>query len=88
VTDTGYEFFDYDGETQEYRARFFNNFGPYDDSGSVYKGTFNDDVLSITGPARRTFQRNDDGTITANSEMPVGDGTYVPFMKTTMTRVR
>jgi hypothetical protein len=87
MVDTGYEFFDYDPETQEYRARFFNNFGPYDDAGSLYKGTFDGDVLAVTGPARRTFQLNDDGTITADSEMPVGDGTFVPFMKTTMTRV-
>lgn len=88
MVDTGYEFFDYRPETQEYHARFFNNFGPYDDEGSLYKGTFDGDILAITGPARRTFERNDDGTIAANSEMPVGDGTFVPFMKTTMTRVQ
>lgn len=86
MVDTGYEFFEYRPETQEYHARFFNNFGPYDDTGSVYKGTFTGDTFSITGPARRTFDRNDDGTIAANSEMQVGDGTFVPFMSTTMTR--
>jgi hypothetical protein len=87
LADTGYEFFDYDPEAQQYRARFFNNFGPYDDVGSVYKGSFTGDVLTITGPARRAFKPNDDGTITANSEMPGGDGTFAPFMKTIMTRV-
>lgn len=87
MADTGYEFFDCDEATGHYRARFFNNFGPYDNEGSVYTGTFdNDDVLAITGPARRTFRVNDDGTISANSEMPAGDGTFVPFMTSTMTR--
>lgn len=86
MVDTGYEFFDFDPETQQFRARFFNNFGPYDDEGSLYAGTFEDDVLTITGPARRTFVPNPDGTIQADSAMPLGDGTFAPFIKATMTK--
>ena len=86
VVDAGYEFLDYDPETGRYRTHFFNSLGPYDEEGSHYAGGFDGDALVVTGPARITRRPNPDGTITVESDVPLGDGVWAPLMVYTLTR--
>lgn len=86
VVDTGYEFLDYDPETSRYRTHFFNSLGPYDHDGSKYHGGFEGDALVVTGPARITRTPNADGSITVDSDVPIGDGVWAPIMTYTLSR--
>lgn len=86
VNDVGYEFMDYDTEGRRYRTHFFNSLGPYDGEGSRYYGDFSGNALVVTGPARITRTPNADGTITVDSEVPVGDGVYAPMMTYTLSK--
>ncbi|MDH6462732.1 hypothetical protein M2302_002912 [Micromonospora sp. A200] len=86
VRDTGYEFCDYDPAAGEYRTHFFNSLGPYDASNSHYSGGFDGDALVVTGPARITRRPNGDGTVTVDSDIPTGDGTWLPMMSYLLTR--
>ncbi|MGJ6969898.1 DUF1579 family protein [Streptosporangium sp. G11] len=86
VVDAGHEFFDYDAATGRYRTHFFNSLGPYDHEASKYHGGFDGDALVVTGPARITRGPNADGTVTVDSDVPVGEGVWAPFMVCTLTR--
>ncbi|TDB80700.1 DUF1579 domain-containing protein [Actinomadura sp. KC216] len=86
VVDAGYEMFDYDPATGRFRTHFFNSLGPYDDAGSKYHGGFTGDALVVVGPARITRTPNADGTVTVDSDVPVGDDTWAPMMTYTLTK--
>jgi hypothetical protein len=86
VVDSGYEMFDYDPATSRYRTHFFNSLGPYDDQGSKYHGDFAGDALVVTGPARITRTPNADGSITVDSDVPIGEDTWAPMMTYDLTR--
>lgn len=87
VLDTGYEFYDHNPATDQYRTHFYNNFGPYDPAGSLYEGTFEGESLVVIGPARIIRTLNADGTITCDSDVPDGEGGWIPFMRATLTPV-
>ncbi|GAA3440836.1 DUF1579 family protein [Planomonospora venezuelensis] len=86
VVDSGYEFYDYDPATERYRTHFFNSLGPYDETGSKYHGGFDGDALVVTGPARIIRTPGADGSVTVDSEVPVGDDRWAPMMTYTLTR--
>lgn len=86
MADSGYEFFDYVPATGTYRTRFFNNLGPYDESGSTYAGGFEGDALVVIGPARITRVPDGPDTITYEGDLPDGDGGWIPWMHATLTR--
>lgn len=86
MLDTGYEFFDYDPETGRYRTHFFNSLGPYDTVGSHYAGELDSDSLVVIGPARISRRLNADGTITVDSDIPIGDDQWAPMMTYTLTQ--
>lgn len=86
VVDTGYEFFDYDPASSQYRTHFFNSLGPYDHDGSKYHGSFDGDALSVTGPARIVRTPNADGTVTVDSLVPIGPDEWAPIMVYTLTK--
>jgi hypothetical protein len=90
VIDTGYEFLGYDAERQMYTTHHFNSFGPYYEAGSTYQGDFTDGRLTLVGPARITRHLNEDGTISADSDVavPGEEGQWLPFMKSTLTRIK
>jgi hypothetical protein len=86
MIDTGYEFFDYDPETAQYRTHFFNSGGPYDEDGSHYAGTFENDALVVIGPARFTRRPVTPDRISYHCEVPGEDGEWLPFMECTLDR--
>ncbi|WP_327358008.1 DUF1579 family protein [Streptomyces sp. NBC_01304] len=88
IVDSGYEFFDYDAEKGQYRSHYFNSFGAWDDADSTYVGDFAGDSLVMTGPARMTRTLNADGTITCDSDMPDGEGGFIPSMRATLTKTK
>lgn len=88
TVDNGYEFFGYDAASKKYRTHFFNSYGPYDEAGNTYEGGFVDDSLILTGPNRITYKLNEDGTITNDADLPGENSTWIPWMHTTMTRIR
>ncbi|MER5337043.1 DUF1579 family protein [Micromonospora sp. NPDC002717] len=87
VPDVGYEFFDYDPETQKFRTHYFSSFGPYNAEQSHYIGDFEDDKLVLVGPAKYIRKLNEDGTISYDCDFPLPDGNWVPFMHATLTKV-
>lgn len=77
MNDSGHEFFDYVPATGTYRTRFFNNLGPYDESGSSYVGDFDGNGLVVVGP----------DVITYDGDLPDGQGGWNPWMYATLTRI-
>lgn len=88
MADSGYEFYDYLPETGTYRAQFFNNLGPYDESASKYLGDFEGDALVVVGPARITRAPAGEDTITYDGELPDGEGGWIPWMHAKLIRTR
>ncbi|MFI7544662.1 DUF1579 family protein [Actinoplanes sp. NPDC049599] len=87
MPDVGYEFFDYDPETSKFRSHYFSSFGPYNEEQSHYVGDFEDDKLVLVGPARYVRALQEDGSIKYDCDFPLPDGTWVPFMHATLTKV-
>jgi len=86
-TQVGYEFFDHDPETSQFRSHYFSSFGPYNDEQSHYKGNVEDDKFVLVGPARYVRELQADGSIKYDCDMPLPDGNWVPFMHATLTKV-
>ena len=87
TADSGYEFYDHDPATSGYRARFFNNLGPYDDEGSRYAGNFDGDGLVVVGPARITRRPEGPDVITYDGDLPDGEGGWIPWLHARLTRI-
>jgi hypothetical protein len=87
MVDAGYEFYDHVPATGQYRAQFFNNLGPYDETGSRYLGDFDGDALVVTGPARITRRPDGPDRITYDADLPDGAGGWTPWMHATLTRL-
>ncbi len=87
MADSGYEFYDVDPATGDYRARFFNSLGPYDDKASLYVGNFEGDALVVVGPARIIRRPAGADVITYDGDLPDGEGGFVPWLRTTLTRI-
>ncbi|MFI6478683.1 DUF1579 family protein [Nonomuraea sp. NPDC050663] len=86
VVDTGYEFLDYEPGTARYRTHFFNSLGPYDHDASKYHGGFEGEALVVTGPARIVRTPGQDGSITVESLVQIGDDEWAPIMTYILTR--
>lgn len=86
VLETGYEFYDYHPATRAYRAHFFNNLGPYDESASRYVGAFDGDALVVTGPARVTRRPLGCGAIGYDADLPDGEGGWTQWLRARLIR--
>jgi hypothetical protein len=82
----GYQFFGYNATAQKFRTHFFDGNGPFHD-GSMYEGEIIDGHLRFTGPARFSFVPSDDDTIIENWELRGDNGTWIPWMRYTMSRL-
>jgi len=82
----GIMFYGYDAPTKKYRTHFFDGNGPFHE-GSMYEGEVVDGNLRFTGPARFTVIANEDGTITNEWELRDESGDFVPWMRSTLTRL-
>lgn len=87
MPDVGYEFFDYDPVTEKFRSHYFSSFGPYDEKQSHYEGHVDGERLELIGPARFVRVLTAEGTITYDCDFPGPDGTWIPFMHATLTKV-
>lgn len=87
IADTGYKFYDYSPETGSYRATFFGNHGPYDESRSRYRGEFVGDSLIMVGPTRITHRPVAADSVDYDTDLPDGRGGWTPFLLVNLTRV-
>jgi hypothetical protein len=88
VADAGYQFLDYDGHRERYRAHFFSSFGPYDEETSVHTGLFHGNALVVTGASRVTHRPTGDGALSCETEVPNAIGGWSPWIHASLTKAR